>query len=284
MRRVLILFVGAGLLFACTNVKESKEYQALQAERDSLLQQYNSADAEVAEMMAAISDVEANFDKIREAEKYISTQSSQSGEMSKAVETRVSENFQMINEILKRNKEQLAELNRKYAGSNKQVASLNNTIERLNREMQETGIRLTELQNLVAQKDSTIVSLSGDISALKSETQMQSATIQEQDRSLHTAYYVFGTQAELKQQKILTGGFLQSTKVMQGTFNNDYFLKIDIRDVTEIPLYAKKAKLWSTHPEGTYELVKGADDNLTLNVTDTQRFWSLTKYLIIEVS
>ena len=90
--------------------------------------------------------------------------------------------------------------------------------------------------------------------------------------------------SELKNQKILTGGFLQSTKVMDGTFNQDYFIKIDIREVTRIPLYDKKAKLWSTHPDDTYEFEKGADGNLTFVIKDTQRFWSLTKYLIIEVS
>ena len=89
--------------------------------------------------------------------------------------------------------------------------------------------------------------------------------------------------SELKDQKILTGGFLQSTKVMEGTFNNDYFLKIDIREVTRIPLYDKKGKLWSIHPEGTYEFEKGTDGNMTFIITDTQRFWSLTKYLIIQV-
>ncbi len=283
MKKILILFLGMGLIFSCTNVKESKEYKELQAQRDSLLQQSSAADAEVSEMMSVISDVEANFDKIREAEKYISTQSSQSGEMSKDTKARVNDNFQMINEILKKNKAQLAELNKKYAGSNKQVASLKNTIDRLNKEMQESATRITELQNQLAQKDATITKLSSDVTSLATETQSQAETIQQQDKSLHTAYYVFGTASELKEQKILSGGFLKSTKVMQDTFNKDYFLKIDIRDVTEIPLYAPKAKIWSTHPEGTYDLVKGADGNLTFQITDTQRFWSLTKYLIIEV-
>ena len=283
MKKILILFLGMGLIFSCTNVKESKEYKELQAQRDSLLQQSSAADAEVSEMMSVISDVEANFDKIREAEKYISTQSSQSGEMSKDTKARVNDNFQMINEILKKNKAQLAELNKKYAGSNKQVASLKNTIDRLNKEMQESATRITELQNQLAQKDATITKLSSDVTSLATETQSQAETIQQQDKSLHTAYYVFGTASELKEQKILSGGFLKSTKVVQDTFNKDYFLKIDIRDVTEIPLYAPKAKIWSTHPEGTYDLVKGADGNLTFQITDTQRFWSLTKYLIIEV-
>jgi DNA repair exonuclease SbcCD ATPase subunit len=235
-------------------------------------------------MMAVISEVEANFAKIREAENYISTQSAQSGEMSQDTKERVTENFRMINEILQRNREQLAELNRKQNSSSKEVASLRNTITRLNNEMKESATRLVELQNQLAMKDEQIAQLSQDLSSLALEAEQQSATIQEQERTLNTAYYVFGTANELKDQKILSGGFLQPTRVMQDTFNKDYFLQIDIREVTEIPLYAKKGKLWSTHPEGTYQFVKDDDGNLVFHITDTQRFWSLTKYLIIEVS
>jgi predicted nucleic acid-binding Zn-ribbon protein len=82
MKKVVILFLGMGMMFACTNVKESKEYKELEAERDSLLQLSSSANEEVAEMMSVISEVEENFNKIREAEKYLFTQSSESGEMS----------------------------------------------------------------------------------------------------------------------------------------------------------------------------------------------------------
>ena len=288
MKKVFILLLGAGVLFSCTNfgkkVTESEEYQKLQAERDSLQAVLKTSDAETQEMMAVISEVEANFAKIREAEKYISTQSAQSGEMSQDTKKRVSDNFQMIQEILKRNKAQLTELNRKYASSNKQVASMQSTIDRLNKEMQESSARLVVLQGELAKRDATIAQLSSDISELAQHAEEQSSTIKEQDKSLHTAYYVFGTANELKEQKILSGGFLKSTKVMQDTFNKDYFLQIDVREVTEIPLYAPKAKIWSTHPEGTYEFVKGANDNLTFQITDTQRFWSLTKYLIIEVN
>jgi chromosome segregation ATPase len=242
------------------------------------------AESEAIEMMAVISEVEANFERIREAEKYISTQSAKEGEMSQDTRTRVTENFKMINDILQRNKTQLQELNRKYSGSTKEVASLKNTITRLNREMEESAGRLAEMQKELAAKEEKIAQLSQDITSLAIEAEQQSVTIQEQDRSLNRAYYVFGTQKELKDQKILSGGFMKATRVLQDTFNKEYFLTIDIREVTEIPLYAKKAKLWSTHPEGTYEFVTLEDGNLLFQVTDTQRFWSLTKYLIIEVS
>lgn len=284
MKKIGILFFVIGLIVSCTNVRESKEYKELQAQRDSLLQQSAGTEAEAVEMMAVISEVEENFAKIREAEKYISTQSAEGGEMGKATRERVNDNFKMISEILQRNKTQLDELNRKYSGSSKEIVSLKNTINRLNNEMRESSTRLAELQTQLAQKDEQITQLSQDIASLAVEAEQQSNTIREQDRSLHTAYYVFGTAGELKDQKILSGGFLQQTRVLQDTFNKDYFLKIDVREVTEIPLYASKGKLWSTHPEGTYEFVKGSDGNLTFQITDTQRFWSLTKYLIIEVN
>ena len=283
MKKIGILFFVIGFVVACTNVRESKEYKELQAQRDSLLQQFAGTETEAAEMMAVISEVEENFARIREAEKYISTQSADGGEMSKATRDKVNDNFKMINEILQKNKAQLDEMNKKYSGSNKEIVSLKNTITRLNSEMRESSKRLTELQTQLAQKDEQIIQLSQDIASLAVEAEQQSHTIMEQDRSLHTAYYVFGTARELKDQKILSGGFLQQTRVLQDTFNKDYFLKIDIREVTEIPLYSSKGKLWSTHPEGTYEFVKGDDGNLTFLITDTQRFWSLTKYLIIEV-
>lgn len=282
MKNLWILLL-VGLVVSCTNVRESKEYKELQAQRDSLLMQSAEVEGEAAEMMSVISEVEANFERIREAEKYISTQTANQGEISQDTKQRVNDNFNMINEILQRNKRQLDELNKKYNSSNKEVASLKNTINRLNNEMLASAGRLSDLQAELAIKDEQIAQLSQDITSLAVEAEQQSATIREQERSLNTAYYVFGTVNELKDQKILSGGFLRSTRVLQDTFNKDYFLQIDIRETTEIPLLDKSGKLWSTHPEGTYEFVTGNDGNLVFRITDTQRFWSLTKYLIIEV-
>ena len=162
MKNLWILLL-VGLVVSCTNVRESKEYKELQAQRDSLLMISSGTDGEVAEMMSVISEVEANFEKIREAEKYISTQSAKQGEMSQDTKQRVNDNFNMINEILQRNKQQLEELNRKYSSSNKEVTAMKNTISRLNQEMQESASRLAALQTELAVKDEQIAQLSQDI-------------------------------------------------------------------------------------------------------------------------
>ena len=98
----LLLFISAGLLFSCTKVKNSTEYQQLQKERDSLLMQTASANNEIEEMMAVINNVEENFNQIREAEKYLAVQSADQGELSSNTKDRINDNFKMVNEILKR--------------------------------------------------------------------------------------------------------------------------------------------------------------------------------------
>ncbi|HZJ79411.1 MAG TPA: hypothetical protein VFC69_02410 [Dysgonamonadaceae bacterium] len=287
---LLLLFISAGVLFSCTNVRDSKEYKQLKDERDTLLMQSSATNAEIVEMMSVINEVEENFSQIREAEKYLVVQSAGKGELSSNTKARINDNFKMVNEILEKNKTQLDELNKKYSSSKGQVAALKKTIDRLNSEMQERASQISELQTELSRRDETIAQLSTSVDQLSSNltelsghVEEQSVTIREQEKALNTAYFVFGTMKELKAQKILSGGFLRTTRVLEDTFNEEYFLEIDIRETTRIPLYDKNAELWSNHPADTWEFEKGDDGNLTFVITDTQRFWSLTKYLIIEI-
>jgi len=112
----------------------------------------------------------------------------------------------------------------------------------------------------------------------------QTKKINEQDKQLHRAYYCFGTKKELKDQNILTGGGLFSkSKMAKENFNEDYFISIDTREVTSIPLYARKATVRSSHPENSYRFVKDAEGNLTLEIVNAKSFWSMSKYLVVEV-
>ncbi len=73
-----------------------------------------------------------------------------------------------------------------------------------------------------------------------------------------------------------------SVKKLNSTdLNKDYFKQIDITKVSVIPVDAKKAKIITAHPAGSYELV-GKDRVEKLTIKDTAAFWSLSKYLVIE--
>lgn len=253
----------------------------------------SSDNTELVEALSAINEVEENFGKIREAEKYLAVESNSSGEISKDAKSRINENFQMINEILKKNKETIASLNKKLKNNGGQLSGLQKTIARLNSELEERAKIISELQESLASRDKQIAQMTSNIKDLNTSVENlsdqvmdQASTIQQQDKALNTAYYMFGTSRELKEAKVVTGGFLSSPQVLKESLSDQKsaFIKIDIRDITTIPVYAKKAKVLSEHPSSSYTLEKDANEQIVVNITDYKKFWSLTQFLIIEVN
>ena len=130
----------------------------------------------------------------------------------------------------------------------------------------------------IAELDQTISNLNDNVSNLQTESEEKTQTINNQETQLNTAWYVFGTKSELKEQHILYGG-----KVLQQNFNRNYFTKIDIRVTKEIKLYSKAAKLLTAHPMGSYELKQDNNKMYVLSITNPQIFWSTSKYLVVLV-
>lgn len=289
MKKLLLACTCATLLVSCG--QNSAEYKKLKAENDSLKIENTKATSEMNEILSTLNDVEADIQSIRDAENYLNLQQQTGGEFSKSNREQIKQNMQLISETLKKNKETISQLEDKLKKSGIQSAALRKTISRLSSELDQKATMIVALQEDLAKKnvriqelDEMVSSLNEDVENLATTAAVQSEKLGEQDKALNTAYYCFGTAKELKDQKILSGGGLFSkSKVLQSGFNKDYFISVDIREVKEIPLFAAKAKLKSNHPEGSYEFVKDEDGNLTLNITDPKTFWSLGKYLVIEV-
>ena len=289
MKKLLLACTCATLLVSCG--QNSAEYKKLKAENDSLKIENTKATSEMNEILSTLNDVEADIQSIRDAENYLNLQQQTGGEFSKSNREQIKQNMQLISETLKKNKETISQLEDKLKKSGIQSAALRKTISRLSSELDQKATMIVALQEDLAKKnvriqelDEMVSSLNEDVENLATTAAVQSEKLNEQDKALNTAYYCFGTAKELKDQKILSGGGLFSkSKVLQSGFNKVYFISVDVREVKEIPLFAAKAKLKSNHPEGSYEFVKDEDGNLTLNITDPKTFWSLGKYLVIEV-
>lgn len=289
MKKLLFVLFTASMFASC--VQQSSEYKRLQAENDSLKVETSKQSADMDEMLAILNEVEADFQSIRDAENYLNIQQQPGTEMNKTNKELIKENMQLVAETLKKNKEQIALLEEKMKKSGIESSSLRKTIARLSSEVDQKASMIVALQEDLAKKniriqelDEQVLALNEDVENLSTTSAAQKEKLLSQDKSLNTAYYCFGTSKELKAQNILSGGGLFSkSKLLQTGFNKDYFIAIDIREVKEIPLFANKAKLRSNHPEGSYEMVKDAEGNITFTILDETRFWSLGKYLVIEV-
>ncbi|MDE6835653.1 MAG: hypothetical protein K2J03_01700, partial [Muribaculaceae bacterium] len=70
--------------------------------------------------------------------------------------------------------------------------------------------------------------------------------------------------------------------VLKGDFDAAYFVAADKRTLKSIPTNAKKVKIWTNMPEGSYQIVGEKDGPKTVEITDPAKFWSLSSHLIIQ--
>ena len=286
MKKVIFIctIVFAVIMSSC--VKNSSEYKDLQAKNDSLALANAQASAELDQVLEILNDVEDNFRNIKAAENYLTVQSNTSGEMTPSTRDRIQSDMKFITETLEKNKAQIADLEKRLKSSNLNSTKLSTTLKNLQIELEEKTNALVELRDELAKRDRVIAELSDDVTnlsydvyALKTQTEAQQKTIEQQQKEINTVYYCFGTSKELKDQKILVNDQLGAN------FNKDYFIKVkDFNQLTTIHLFAKKGKLVSKHPEGSYEFVKDVDGRVELKIVDPKNFWSLTKYLVVLVN
>lgn len=281
---ISLVVITAGFFTSC--VKNSSEYKSLQAQKDSLALAHAQNSAELDEILSILNEVEDNFREIKSAENYISTQSTTPGEMTPSIREKLRSNMQFISETLEKNRQQIANLESKLKSSNTQSAQLQKTIESLRAQLDEKTEALTILQDdlkrknyEISQLSENVAALSQNVNELEAQTQEQLQTIKDQWTELNTVYFCFGTSKELKEQKILDGNNLGTD------FNRAYFTKVpDLNQFKTLSLYAKKGKLVSNHPQGSYEFVKDENGKAILNILDPANFWSLTKYLVVQVN
>ena len=281
MKKLFIFAMCAIALASCNEGAKKAEAQA-RAERDSLNQVIAQKDDEINDMMTTLIDIEEGFREITEAQNRVTLAKSGEGTNTKQ---RIAENFQFIQSMMQQNKDLINKLKQQVRESSikgdklkKVIASLQETMEKKDQQITELSEQL-ELKNIhIGELKYAINSLKEDARSLQDENDAQSKTINAQDKQLNTAWFAYGTKDELKKQRILDGG-----KVLQGSFNKEYFTKIDIRVDKEIKLYSKSAKLLTTHPAGSYTLQPDANKQYVLRITDPQTFWSTSKYLVVQV-
>ena len=288
MKPILLTLAVLLLLFSSCG-KQSSDYQKLRAENDSLQNAKNKLQNEIDGYFSAMNQIEQNIEKIKSTENTISIQPV-GQELDDDTRTKINEDLTYLNDMLQTNKEELARLKSKLKKSAFKSTELEQTITRLTKALEEETTNVALLRTELAKKDSLIVELSNtvtektrNIDELSTENSSKETKIKEQDETIHTAWYVFGSKSELKDQKIITSdGLFSQQRVLQSDFNKNYFVKIDARNTKSIPLYSSHAKILTNHPKSSYTLEK-QNGNFVLLIVNPNEFWSVSKYLVIEV-
>lgn len=281
MKKLLFWACLAAVALTGCNQRKAANLANL-AKNDSLQNIIAQRDNEINDMMGTLNEIQEGFRQINEAENRVSI--AKDGEGANKTH-QIKENIQFIANTMKKNRELIEKLRKQLKDSNFNGDQLQKSIDGLNAQLEEKDKQLQQLREELDAKDihiteldETINNLNTDVSNLKTESSQKSETISIQDKQLNTAWFVFGTKKELKDQHILVDG-----KVLQSNFNKSYFTKIDIRVDKEIKLYSKSARLLTMHPSGSYTLTQDANKQYILRITNPQIFWSTSKYLVVMV-
>lgn len=291
MKKLLYFVATVVALTSCDMIGGGSNRDQLKAENDSLMLLLTQRNAELDEMMGTFNDISEGFRLINAAENRVDLNRNAVGEGSLSAKEKIADDIEFIRKQMEENRDQIAKLQQMLKESKNNSAQLKRAVNQLTKELEDKMQRIEELQAELAAKNIRIQELDEAVSGLtaarqqlESENAAKSATIAAQDKDLNTAWFVFGTKSELKEQNILKTRFLGKGEVMkEDNINLNYFTKIDIRTTNQIRLYSKGAKVLTNHPNGTYTLEKDDKGELTLKITNAKEFWSVSKYLVIQV-
>ena len=284
------MFFVAFLATSC-NVERSEKYQALLAERDSLYTEAVAAKGGFDNALNTINEIENALESIRAQENIIMMEN-QEGNTNYAVAQ-----IEAIDRTIQQNKTKIAELEQQLAESGSKSKQLNATITRLKNELDEKDTYINNLrdelnasQEQVAQLtvqvedlNKNVEDLNENINNLNAQSAEQQATINIQDAALNTVYYIVAPIETLENLGLAEAGGLFTRTRAATDINKNAMISADKRQLSVIPLNTKKATILTNHPESSYQLTKGDDNMLSLEIVNPDAFWNISNYLIISI-
>lgn len=283
MKKFLIFAVTVAMTASCSISREETDRE-LKQQRDSLQAIIDNKDNELNDIMGTMNEVQEGIRRISEAEGRITVaegdrESANSREL-------IRDNMEFIQKAMETNRELITQLKEKLKASKFNADQLRRVIDGLQQQVAAQDAKIQELQAQIAEKDAKIAAqgteienLSEDMGSLTDENKKQAGQLAAQDKEMNTAWFVYGTKSELKEQGILKSGDV----LKHGDFNKDYFTKVDIRQIKHIKTYSKNVRMLTSHPSDSYKLEKDSKGLYELQITNVQKFWSVSRYLVMQV-
>ncbi|MDD4921329.1 MAG: hypothetical protein PHS30_02495 [Bacteroidales bacterium] len=272
-------------------VENSGKYKAAVAQRDSLELEKQALDSNYNRTLVILNDIETGFSEINQNEKQIKVNLKGAEGTTTDKREQIGAQMKAIKEGIEKNKARIAELRKLAAKGEKANNMLTETINRLQSEMDAKDVQIKSLQAELEQKNIKITELTTtvndqikNIAEQQNVLEQQKSTIKGQDTDMNTVWYCVASSKQLKETKIISSaGLFQPKKVMNTEFDNKAFTQVDLRSLTSIATQGKKIKILSSHPQNSYKLITGADKKISIEITNPSKFWSVSKYLVVQI-
>lgn len=281
MKKLLFSAVAVALTMASCDNQQAK-VDALTAKLDSLQAVSDLKDSSMGMLAETMSDIQNNISAIKEKEGIISVSLAEGAD-----ENQIQSDLEAIRQALENNKKKVANLQAQLSKATKNSKELEAIIGTLNAQIEQQNAEIAKLNSMLEEKNIEIGFLNNAVIRLSSSVDSLATAKEDVDQKLATAtdnietgYYIVGTKSDLKSKGLLETGLFKGKKAT-GNVDESLFTKVNVTELSSLPLNVKKAQVVSTHPEDSYTLDEDTEGMITLNIKDKASFWKTSKYLII---
>lgn len=281
----LALGLGALLLASCSGNQKKVDDDSMRIA--DLTAEYQEATSFNDSLMLLMGDIYTGLDSINTQEGLLYNMGNGENANRRA---EIRQNLATIKARLAANKQLLEQMEAKVKNSNNQNGVLSKTIAQLKDHIAKQDQKIAQLESDLSNAKGQIETLNTQVAEgqeqVKVETEAKEAAqaaATAAENAANRVYYAIGTSKDLKQKGLLEKKFLGSTKVMKGDYDSSYFVTADARTLGSIPTNSKKVKIWTNMPAGSYQITGEKDGPKTIEITDPAKFWSITKYCVIQI-
>lgn len=287
MKKLILFFALSMYLVSCNNKEKEPNPLAdsLANVNKQLANQLVNKDSTMMLFMSSFNEIQDNLDSIKAKEKLVINSSR--GEDAVNKKDQIKADIQSIYDMMAKSRGNLAYLSSKLKAAGKEKLQADSTIAEMQKVIERLNQQLTEKDTEIAALKAELEKLKIDLSTLTANLKSKEEESSLRQAELNTAYYLVGTEQELKDKGIISksGGFIgigKTTKVVNN-FRRDNFTKVDITTTNSIPLQSKKAEILTIHPEGSFSLDGDKKVINQLTISNAKNFWSSSKFLVIKV-
>jgi len=262
-------------LFAC-NQGEKTPGEVSNTVEQNITDQLKQKEELLTAYIKSFNEIQDNLNQIKSKEKAIAM-NSHSMELQNSNKDQILQDIQYISDLLDKNKAALTSMSLKF----KEVTFKNNEMEKLN----------SHLVAQVADKEREITFLRNKLNPLYPEPDVLTVSSAKPDPNtalLNRVYFTLGTHDGLKKRGLITekGGVIgigKRTEVNPDMIKGMFSI-LDMEETKEISIAANEVKLITMHPADSYKLENKDLKIKKLVILDPKEFWSISKYLIIQIS
>lgn len=285
MKRLFIISVVlCSLCFACYRETQTVQPSLMEASKQELAEAIEERD----QLLELVKEIAESMEEVKDIENIMSL-NNRMAENDTCGRTDILDDIASVQRTLQQRRLKLNDMEKKLEESSLYTDELKGAVSTLRRQIDGETKTIARLKSMVSNAEVKIDSLNKTVDSLNSrveEVSMEKEYMETMSKrledELNTCYFVAASKAQLKKHNIIKSAFLQNDKILEGDFDESFFIVNDKRHLDTINLNSSKVRLLTRHPGNSYEIID-KDRNKILVITCPEKFWSLTNHLVIQL-